>query len=50
MIYKKEHFNSSPLKQFTKNYEVSYPTVHIRVDNLIQKIEMIKKKRMTVCE
>jgi len=32
--------NSGSLKQLAKDYEVSYPTVRIRLDRLIQKIEI----------
>jgi len=32
--------NSGSLKQLAKAYEVSYPTVRIRLDRLIQKIEI----------
>ncbi|MFP7493125.1 DUF2089 family protein [Terribacillus saccharophilus] len=36
------HFvlNSGSLKKLAKLYDVSYPTVRIRVDRLIQKIEL----------
>ncbi|MEB2278317.1 DUF2089 domain-containing protein [Bacillus sp. ILBB4] len=32
--------NSGSLKQLAKDYDVSYPTVRIRLDRLIQKIEI----------
>jgi len=32
--------NSGSLKKLAKDYEVSYPTVRIRLDRLIQKIEI----------
>ncbi|MGG0471099.1 DUF2089 family protein [Priestia aryabhattai] len=32
--------NSGSLKQLAKDYKVSYPTVRIRLDRLIQKIEI----------
>lgn len=32
--------NSGSLKQIAKVYDVSYPTVRIRLDRLIQKIQM----------
>ncbi|PGY50378.1 DUF2089 family protein [Priestia megaterium] len=32
--------NSGSLKQLAKDYEVSYPTVRIRLDRLIQKIKI----------
>ncbi|NGY88653.1 DUF2089 domain-containing protein [Bacillus megaterium] len=32
--------NSGSLKQLAKDYEVSYPTVRLRLDRLIQKIEI----------
>ena len=31
---------SGSLKEIAKQYEVSYPTVRIRLDNLIQKIQL----------
>ncbi|MED4285141.1 DUF2089 family protein [Priestia megaterium] len=32
--------NSGSLKQLAKDYEVSYPTVRLRLDRLIQKVEI----------
>lgn len=37
---KKFVLNSGSLKQLAKDYEVSYPTVRIRLDRLIQKIQI----------
>lgn len=37
---KKFVINSGSLKEIAKFYEVSYPTVRIRLDRLIQKIEL----------
>lgn len=36
--------NSGSLKDLAKLYEVSYPTVRLRLDRLIQKIEMSEKQ------
>lgn len=35
--------NSGSLKKMAKEYEVTYPTVRLRLDKLIQKIEMEEK-------
>ncbi|UKJ83503.1 DUF2089 family protein (plasmid) [Priestia megaterium] len=35
--------NSGSLKKLAKDYEVSYPTVRIRLDRLIQKIEIYEE-------
>jgi len=35
---------SGSLKEISKIYDVSYPTVRLRLDKLIQKIEMCKEK------
>ncbi len=35
--------SSGSLKQLAKDYKVSYPTVRIRLDRLIQKIELNKE-------
>lgn len=32
--------SSGSLKQIAKNYDVSYPTVRVRLDRIIQKIEL----------
>lgn len=32
--------NSGSLKEMAKNYKVSYPTVRIRLDRIIQKVEV----------
>jgi len=37
---KKFIISSGSLKEVAKDYKVSYPTVRIRVDRIIQKIEM----------
>ncbi len=36
---------SGSLKEIAKLYEVSYPTVRLRLDKLIQKIEMSDQKK-----
>lgn len=36
--------NSGSLKDLAKLYEVSYPTVRLRLDRLIQKVEMSEKQ------
>ena len=36
--------NSGSLKEIAKLYEVSYPTVRLRLDKLIQKIELSDQK------
>ena len=35
---------SGSLKEIAKQYEVSYPTVRIRLDNLISKIQLSEQK------
>ena len=35
---------SGSLKEIARLYEVSYPTVRLRLDKLIQKIELSEKK------
>lgn len=35
--------NSGSLKELAKAYKVSYPTVRIRLDRLIQKIELVQE-------
>lgn len=32
--------NSGSLKKLSKEYDVSYPTIRLRIDRLIQKIEL----------
>lgn len=36
--------SSGSLKKLAKEYNISYPTVRIRLDNLIQKIEVSEKQ------
>ena len=38
---------SGSLKEIAKLYEVSYPTVRLRLDKLIQKIELSDQKKMS---
>ncbi|MCI2096033.1 MULTISPECIES: DUF2089 family protein [Lactococcus] len=38
---------SGSLKQLAKEYEVSYPTVRIRVDKIIEKIKLSDNNRNT---
>lgn len=40
---KKFILNSGSLKEMAKEYEVSYPTVRLRLDKLIQKIQLKDK-------
>ncbi|WP_214723122.1 DUF2089 family protein [Exiguobacterium sp. s143] len=40
---KKFIVSSGSLKELAKHYDVSYPTVRIRVDRIIQKIEVNEK-------
>lgn len=40
---KKFILRSGSLKEMAKEYEVTYPTVRLRLDKLIQKIEMEEK-------
>ena len=39
-----EQLKSGSLKEIARLYEVSYPTVRLRLDKLIQKIELNDKK------
>lgn len=34
--------NSGSLKKLSKEYDVSYPTIRLRIDRLIQKIEILE--------
>ena len=40
---------SGSLKEIAKIYAVSYPTVRLRLDRLIQKIQLAGGKRTTMC-
>lgn len=42
----KEFFLSSgSLKQLSKIYDVSYPTVRLRIDRIIEKIQLIEEEK-----
>lgn len=43
VFIKKFILNSGSLKKMAKEYEVTYPTVRLRLDKLIQKIEIEDK-------
>ena len=45
VFIKKFLLASGSLKQLAKEYEVSYPTVRIRLDRLIEKIKLFDRKQ-----
>lgn len=45
VFIKKFLLASGSLKQLAKEYEVSYPTVRLRLDRLIEKIKLFDRKQ-----